>query len=154
MNIAEYDNFRKGADVKLFDELEGLSLAPEVRTLLNQKLESLTTFFNQQLQANALNIENYEFRLKQIEQNSTLKRDDLTPEKLIQLLAVQEKHKEKHLQETIKLNSDAVEAKELNRPRVVWDLLRKHFRDEYFLEPIEEDFGITPGSDKMLRDQI
>ena len=60
--------------------------------------------------------------------------------------------KEKHLQDTIKLNSDAVEAQELNRPRVVWDLLRKHFRDEYFLEPIEEDFGITPGSDKMLRD--
>ena len=97
MNVAEYDHFRKGADVKLFDELEGLSLAPEVRTLLNQKLESLTTYFNQQLQANALNIENYEFRLKQVEENSTLKRDDLTPEKLIQLLAAHEKHKEKHL---------------------------------------------------------
>ena len=47
MNVAEYDHFRKGADVKLFDELEGLSLAPEVRSLLNSKLESLSTFFNQ-----------------------------------------------------------------------------------------------------------
>ena len=52
------------------------------------------------------------------------------------------------------MNPDGVEPYELNRPRVVWDLLKKHFREEYFLEPIEEDFGITPGSDKMLRDMI
>ena len=39
--------FRKGAEVKLFDELEGLYLAPEVRALLNQKINSLAEFFNQ-----------------------------------------------------------------------------------------------------------
>ena len=93
----EYDQFRRGADVKLFDELDGLTLAPDVRSLLNQKLESLTSYFNQQLQSNSLKIDNYEFKLTQIEKNSTLKRNDLTPEKLIELLAIHEKHHEKYL---------------------------------------------------------
>ena len=44
--------------------------------------------------------------------------------------------------------------KDLNRARVIWDLFKEHFGEEFFLECIEEDFGIAPGSDELLAKQI
>ena len=42
----------------------------------------------------------------------------------------------------------------MNRPQVIWNLLQEHFGQDYFLEVIEEEYGISPGANKQFEKQI
>lgn len=43
---------------------------------------------------------------------------------------------------------------DMNRPLVIWNLLQSHFGQDYFLEVIEEEYGISPGANKQFETQI
>jgi hypothetical protein len=42
----------------------------------------------------------------------------------------------------------------MNRPQQVWNMLEKHFGSDYFLEVIEEEYGIAPGANEFFAKQI
>ena len=42
----------------------------------------------------------------------------------------------------------------MNRPQVIWNLLQKNFGSDYFLEVIEEEYGIAPGANEEFAQKI
>jgi len=36
----------------------------------------------------------------------------------------------------------------MNRPQQIWNMLQKNFGSDYFLEVIEEEYGIAPGANE------
>lgn len=41
-----------------------------------------------------------------------------------------------------------------NRAKQIWDMLIKNFGSDYFVEVIEEEYGISPGSNESFKAQI
>ena len=42
----------------------------------------------------------------------------------------------------------------MNRPIVIWNMFKEHFGEDYFLEVIEEEYGMTPGANEVLSIKI
>ena len=82
-----------------------------------------------------------------------MKLSDFTTERLVAYLAEIEKNRVEHLRAITQIEP-TTHSEELNRAKVVWELFKEHFGDEFFLDCIEEDFGISPGSDELLAKQI
>ena len=83
-----------------------------------------------------------------------MKLSDFTTERLVEYIAELEKKKVTYLREITQIEPAGQNERDLNRPKVIWELFKEHFGEEFFLDCIEEDFGISPGSDELLARQI
>ena len=81
---------------------------------------------------------------------------DLSTEKLIEKAAIIE---EQQKQSEIKLRAMDPKATGINkgktsRPKAIWEILQRNFGADYFLDVIEEEYGISPGANEEITKMI
>ena len=85
-----------------------------------------------------------------------VKLSDLNTEKLIEKAAIIE---EQQKQSEIELRALDPKATVMNkgkssRPKAIWEFLQKSFGADYFLDVIEEEYGISPGANEEITKMI
>ena len=83
-----------------------------------------------------------------------MKFEELDTTKLIERCASLEDQKRDQLAQLRVLDPTQRGKAEMNRPQVIWNLLKQNFGNDYFLEVIEEEYGIAPGANELFASQI
>lgn len=83
-----------------------------------------------------------------------LKLSEMGSEKLLELAATLEKAKVEQNTRLQTLDPTVRHRDEMNRPQVLWDVFHKHFGADYFLEVIADEYGMQPGTNALLKQQI
>ena len=79
-----------------------------------------------------------------------IKLADLNTDKLVGIISRVEKLKREQNMQLRRLDPSVRGSKDLNRPFIIWNILHKHFGQDFFLEVIEEEYGITPHANQIL----
>ena len=87
-------------------------------------------------------------------QKQGLKFKDMTAENLIDKIGELERHKHEQRKQMRKVDPVSASKLDYNRPKVIWKHMSKKLGDDFFLEAIEEAYGIKPGSNEFLAKQI
>lgn len=123
---------------------------------LDSKLKALRNMYEQKfrvLSAKAENLEEQIIMLNSV-QSEHLKPKDLTMEKLIELLSKIEEVRNKQQRKTLASDPYTGSLQVSNRPPEIWAKFHEEFGPDYFLECIEEEYGISPGSNDQLHHKI
>ena len=83
-----------------------------------------------------------------------IKFSEMDTEKLIERIYAIEDLKRNQNAQLRQLDPNSKKKKEMNRPQCIWNMLTHHFGSDYFLEVIEEEFGITPGANEIYASKI
>lgn len=83
-----------------------------------------------------------------------IKYADLDTETLVARIADVEQLKRDQNEELRHLDPTMRGMEFMNRPLIIWQLFQKHFGSEYFLEVIEEEYGIAPGANELIAAKI
>lgn len=106
-----------------------------------------------QLAVKAENLEDHVKMLNQI-QSENIKPRDLTMEKLIELLARMEEVKTKQSRRILREDPYVGVTQVSKRPPEIWAVFHEHFGPDYFLECIEEEYGIERGENRRVQAKI
>ena len=83
-----------------------------------------------------------------------IKFSDMDTDKLIERIYSIEELKRNQNAKLRQLDPSSKKKKEMNRPQCIWNMLTQYFGQDYFLEVIEEEFGITPGANEIYASKI
>ena len=124
--------------------------------ILNAKIAQIQEFFERQINTITFHSETLMQKVALLEQANKggVKFSDLDTERLIQLVGQVEGFVRDKYSKLCKIDPTFKSRPETNRPRVIWDLLSSHFGNEFFLEVIESDLGLTPGHNATFETQI
>ena len=148
------DVLRSQIESKFLNVADGLE--PHIVAILNSKLEQIKTYFIGQIQLISHHTESLRQNVALMENMNKdgIKFSDLDTEKLIERIYTIEELKRNQNTELRQLDPSSKYKKDMNRPQCIWNMLTRHFGQDYFLEVIEEEFGITPGANEIYASKI
>ena len=124
--------------------------------ILNAKIAQIRDFFLGQIHTITFHSDTLLQKVTLMESvnKGGVKFEDLDSERLIELLSqVEENVRERNFKQC-RVDAGARTKDEMFRQKVLWDLLAKYFGPDYFLEVIEEEYGVAPGQNDQLDKQI
>lgn len=135
---------------------KGLNLDPELKDALDDKFQNLSNMYESKFRLLATKAENLEEHIKLMNQiqSENIKPKDLTMEKLIELLARIEENRSKAQRRVIASDPYTGHSQFGNRPYEIWQKFHECFGPDYFLEIIEEEYGIAPGQSELMQQKV
>lgn len=86
--------------------------------------------------------------------NENIKPNELTVEKLFELLSRIESVRNQNARKILEANPYTGQIEVGKRPPEIWKTFHKFFGPDYFHEVIEEEYGISPKTDSQMANQI
>lgn len=142
-----------GFNIQLFDWSKGLMVDEEIKKGFETKMRQIHTMYEvkyRQLAAKAVNLEESVNLMNQVK-SENLKPKDMTMEALIELLARVEEVRGKNERRTLKSDPYTGGMQVKKRPPAIWRKFHECFGEDYFIECIEEEYGIAKGQTEKMR---
>ena len=141
---------RSQIESKFYNAVDGLD--PKVVEILNQKLSSVKDFFMKQVRL----IQHYNDELREkVDMMESMNKDgmkfaDMETEKLIERIGMIEDLRRESKTKLRQIDPSSRTKANMNRPQQIWNMLMSSFGADYFLEVIEEEYGIAPGANEYF----
>jgi len=133
-------------DVQLFEVEDGLS--SEMTVLLNQRLKVAQLNFTRQLEIFKFHQDSVQERMQLLDRINRVKHTELTYDYFVSSLAQQVKMEVAQTRTLKVLEPIAGHNMDTDRANLIWKCLIKHFGQDFFLESIEREYGISPEGNK------
>ena len=139
---------------KFFSATDGLE--PGIVSILNMKLDQISEFTLGQIRLISHHNESLRLQVDMLESinKEGMKFADMDSAVLIKRMAeIEEMTRDQNL-ELQRLDPTSKNRPEFNRPRVIWNLLKENFEQDYFLDVIADEYGIMPKANDFLAQKI
>ena len=148
------EKIKSQIESRFFNISDGLDT--QTQKILNAKIAQIRDHFIGQINIINYNADCLQQKVTLMEKMNKdgVKFRDLDAEQLIFRLSQVEEVKCEQNIKLCEIDSAAKHRADIFRPRLIWDLLAKYFGPEYFLEVVEEEYGISPERDAKLTENI